>query len=129
MVRRCCNRFGSSNTTGSPLIVTCPASGYSKPAMIRKSVDLPPPDGPTRTSVWTFSSSRVTASRTRCSSNRFEIWCRERCIDVMREKTKTLRVVTVLAFEVTRPEGDGQRENEIAGGERDVAFERAEGPR
>ena len=42
---------GTALTT-SPSITTSPPVTCSSPAMIRKRVDLPQPDGPTKTTNW-----------------------------------------------------------------------------
>ena len=41
--------FGSTSLTGSPPIRMTPSVGSSRPAIIRSAVDLPQPDGPSRT--------------------------------------------------------------------------------
>lgn len=41
-------RFGCLPSRSSPSSVTVPLSGVSKPAMMRSSVVLPQPDGPSR---------------------------------------------------------------------------------
>src|SRR3954469_8903029 len=41
--------------------MTVPESADSRPAMIRRSVDLPPPDGPSRAVSWPLGMSRLTS--------------------------------------------------------------------
>src|SRR5438105_2664839 len=54
-------RGGSSVTSRSPIVIE-PPEVSSSPAIIRRSVDLPQPDGPTRTRNSPLSISRETAS-------------------------------------------------------------------
>src|SRR5262245_11997265 len=58
---------------------TSPASKGVKPLMQRKSVDLPPPLGPMRATVWPGSMCRSRASSTTRSAKRFETFFRVIC--------------------------------------------------
>src|SRR5271168_4354749 len=117
MVRRCCRKGASSKTTRSPLISTVPESGCSRPAMILSRVDLPPPDGPISASVCTFSSWSETSSSAGWPSNRLQIF--------WRPSFTALGLEAVPFFQVARPKGNGQRQNEVAGGQRQIALQRA----
>ena len=51
---------GSKSVTSSPPISTWPALGSSSPEIVRSSVDLPHPDGPTKTTNSPSLTSRLT---------------------------------------------------------------------
>ena len=53
---------GASSVTSTPPIETAPAVTSSSPAIIRSSVDLPHPDGPTSTMNSPSATSSVTSS-------------------------------------------------------------------
>src|SRR6185436_19277897 len=56
-------RSGPGPRTGAPLTRTRPVVGWSRPATIRSSVDLPQPDGPSRTrKSWSSTISDVGSS-------------------------------------------------------------------
>ena len=56
-------RFGGSRSTRRPWMVTLPASGRSKPPMMRSSVVLPQPLGPSRETKVPGSTRSETSSR------------------------------------------------------------------
>ena len=55
-------RSGGRSVTSTPSMAICPALGASKPPMMRKSVDLPEPDGPNRQTSSPSSMTRSMAS-------------------------------------------------------------------
>src|SRR5262245_52133051 len=55
-------------------MVMVPAVGSSSPAIIRSAVDLPHPDGPSRTRNSSSATSRLRSSTAATSSNRFDTW-------------------------------------------------------
>src|SRR3954471_21347773 len=57
--------FGSSQVTLRPPIQICPVSTSSRPAMALRSVDLPQPEGPSRTRSSPSSTSSAKRSKTR----------------------------------------------------------------
>ena len=57
-----------------PPIWTVPASGASSPAMMRKSVDLPPPEGPSSAVSDPAGMSMDTSERAAKVPNRFVRW-------------------------------------------------------
>ena len=57
---------GSSLFTTRPPIEIVPALMVSSPAIIRSSVDLPHPDGPTSTTISPSAMSRLILSTARC---------------------------------------------------------------
>src|SRR3569623_1996645 len=57
-----------------PSITTEPLSAFSSPAMIRSSVDLPPPLGPSSAVSWPVGMVRFTSSSATKSPNRLLTW-------------------------------------------------------
>src|SRR5580658_9826204 len=101
---------------GLSLRTTVPLVGYSRPATMRSRVDFPPPEGPMRARQWTPSTSRLIPSITVCAPKRFTTFCRS-------------SFILEMALEPARPERDGNGQDEIPGGEREIALERAVGVR
>src|SRR5580700_11038710 len=71
-------RRGSTCVMSRPPRVTAPASGSSSPAMMRSSVDLPQPEGPSSTTNSPSRASRVTPRSASLTPNRLVIFSTRR---------------------------------------------------
>src|SRR5688572_12442675 len=101
----------ASSLTRLPPSRISPALGFSRPAMMRSSVDLPQPDGPTRTTNSPSATSRSTAWITSTGPNDFDTWRR-------------LRSVIARSFKARR--GDARGDEALQEGEDDHHGEHAD---
>ena len=60
--RRCRSADAARSVIETPVIVTVPAVGGSRPTTIRATVDLPEPDSPTSAKVSPFATAKETSS-------------------------------------------------------------------
>src|SRR6516162_3134987 len=93
-----------------------PSSGFSRPAMMRNRVDLPPPEGPISARVWTFSSSRFTPRST--------AWVKK---DL--DTFATLSLISGPSFEPLGPKRNRQSQDQVSDRQGDVALKIAIGER
>src|SRR6516162_6557926 len=93
-----------------------PSSGFSRPAMMRNRVDLPPPEGPINARVWTSSSSRFTRRSTVWFPNDLD-------------RSVALSLISGPFFEPLGPKRDRQSQDQVSDRQGDVALKIAIGER